>query len=108
MLTLLIARTKDYVDKHKDMKHVIELYEFYEKAKQYVHDELTFDFNELKQQLDQHYEEERKTDDGNFVASAEILILWPLRMINERMYRILTGEKYDERFDSLFTEADRY
>lgn len=108
MLNSLLNRTKNYVTKYKDMKHVIELEEFYVKAKEYLHEGFTFDFDELKKLLDQQYEEECKSDEGNFVAAADMTILYPIRIINERMYRNLTGEKHDIRFDNLFSETSKY
>ncbi|MNJ90628.1 hypothetical protein D3C87_82620 [compost metagenome] len=108
MLNALLNRTKAYVNKYKDMRHVIELEDFYVKAKEYLHEGFTFDFDELKKMLDQQYEDERKDDEGNFVAAADMTILYPIRIINERMYRTLTGEKKDVRFDNLFNETSKY
>lgn len=107
MLHSLIQRTREYVTINKDMKHVTELPEFYNKAKEFSHEELTFDLDELKKILDQYYQEETNKEDGNFVAAAEVLILFPLRMMNEAMHRFLIGEKHDPRFDALFTEINK-
>lgn len=108
MVMNLLNRTKEYVELNRGYKHVIELFEFYDKIKEFVPDEVTFDLDELKMILDKMYKEERKNDDGNFVAAADMIVLWTIRMMNEKMYRTLTGEKYDERFDGLFEEANRY
>ena len=59
----------------------------------------------MPERLDWYYENDMKND-NEFIAAADVVILWPLRAINERMYRNLFNKTFDNRFDKLFEQVE--
>jgi len=107
MLKSLIVKTEAYMKEFDNKSHVVQTYADLERLKNSIHSEdITFYVNTFSEKLDWYWENERKEVDGNFIAAADVVILWPLRLINERMYRYLFNQTLDSRFDRVFAEID--
>ena len=103
MLSTLIKRTQSYMEEFKDKKHVIETQEFIEKLqKVYPNKDIEFYLNTAQEKLDWYFENEKE----EFITACDMVILWPIRLINERMYRNLFGEVHDSRFDKVFKDVE--
>ena len=91
------------MEEFKDKKHVIETHEFIEKLqKVYPNEDIEFYLNTMQEKLDWYFENEKE----EFITACDMVILWPIRLINERMYRNLFGEVHDSRFDKVFKDVE--
>lgn len=103
MLSALIIKTELYITKFNEQEHVIQMHQDLEELQKDINSEdINFYINTMKERLDWYYENEKKENDGNFIAASDMVILWPLRAIAEKMYRNLLNKPFDERFDKFF------
>jgi len=108
MLKALISRTQLYMKTFKDKKHVADTLPYLEELQKTItSNDINFYINTMLERLDWYYENEKKPgNEDSFIAAADVIILWPLRAINERMYRNLFDKTCDERFDRVFEQAE--
>lgn len=107
ILATLISKTESYIETFSDKNHVVAALADLQKLQNIITtDDINFFTNTMKERLDWYYKNEKKESDGNFIAAADVVILWPLRAIAERMYRILFNKTFDSRFDKAFLEID--
>lgn len=107
ILSTLISKTELYMESFGDKNHVINAITDLQKLQDHITtDDINFFTNTMKERLDWYYKNEKKETDGNFIAAADVVILWPLRAIAERMYRLLFNKTYDSKFDKVFVVID--
>ncbi|AEO93836.1 gp591 [Bacillus phage G] len=105
MLKVLIDKTITYMDNFNDKNHVIKTSEDIVKMQNELkNSEITFYLNTFQQKLSWYYENDKSGD--SFIPASDMMILWPLRAINERMYRYLFNQTHDHKFDNFFNEID--
>lgn len=106
MLKILLEKTNAYILEFGDKSHVMNTMTDLDKMQEIVNsDDITFYINTFEEKLDWYYANEAKQG-GDFIAAADVVILWPLRAINERMYRYLFKQTFDTRFDNLFNQLE--
>lgn len=107
MLKVLLNKTITYMDYFNDKNHVIQTNMDLDKMNNAIATEdISFYLKTFEEKLDWYYDNETKKVDDGFIAAADMVILWPLRAINERMYRYLFTQKFDTRFDKFFEEIN--
>lgn len=108
MLKTLLGKTKYYMKTFENKEHVIKTLADLEKLQETITSEdITFYINTMEEKIDWYYENETKDENGNFIAAVDVVVLWPLRAINEKMYRYLFNKTFDERFDRVFNNIGK-